>query len=399
MSADIHAFPKKKKRFVSVGNNLMLNTSSGIYYVKKTFDRYKIPTLFETTRFGKSEKSKAKARALELIAKHLDKYLGATREQAAGRAKTVTMARVFDEFLEKEVPKMRKRTQERYRSFLPELKEEWGRWSVASKFSEAWEDWLPRFKEKKRKKRIEIAARQKIKRPRFRETFNDYAKSMNEALKFAKKKNYISQKVSVPYLDKKKESPGRVYTDAEIRSLWENMGPTLQLQYLMCFEAMMRLREAICLHKSRFNPATGVITLLPEDVKTGSQTGKGRSFKVSPDLHERLIRQMNASDSPYFFPSPGNPEKPVFSNKTAWDTAKKRAGVKGRWHDLRHSALSRALLPDENGNPPEVSPMEVSLYSGTSMRTIEKVYLHNDAEKTARVSNVVKVPRKTKDTR
>jgi integrase len=35
------------------------------------------------------------------------------------------------------------------------------------------------------------------------------------------------------------------------------------------------------------------------------------------------------------------PDQPVHSFKTAWQTAKKAAGVECRWHDLRHSAASR----------------------------------------------------------
>lgn len=35
------------------------------------------------------------------------------------------------------------------------------------------------------------------------------------------------------------------------------------------------------------------------------------------------------------------PEKPIGSWKTAWRSAKKVAGVASRWHDMRHTAVSR----------------------------------------------------------
>jgi integrase len=38
-----------------------------------------------------------------------------------------------------------------------------------------------------------------------------------------------------------------------------------------------------------------------------------------------------------------DPTKPIGSVKEAWEAAKKRAGVKCRFHDLRHTAVSRML--------------------------------------------------------
>jgi integrase len=35
------------------------------------------------------------------------------------------------------------------------------------------------------------------------------------------------------------------------------------------------------------------------------------------------------------------PDRPIGSWKTAWKSAKKAAGVKCRWHDMRHTAVSR----------------------------------------------------------
>jgi hypothetical protein len=37
---------------------------------------------------------------------------------------------------------------------------------------------------------------------------------------------------------------------------------------------------------------------------------------------------------------PFNPSKPITSLKTAWANVKKRVGVKGRWHDARHTLIT-----------------------------------------------------------
>lgn len=392
MSAEIHNLPAKKdKRFKKAGEHMMLNTKSGVYYAKKAFHRYKIPTLFASTGFTEKEKQKAKARVLELIKEHMDKYLGPNREIATRRKGAISVAQVMDEYLESpEFKKLRANTKASKLLYIPELKEAWGRYHIEANFAELWGDWLPGFQELKAERRMAVAAKQKMLRPQLRKTFNDYAKAFNGALTFAKRKKYVTHFIAVPYLDKKQGQTGRIYTDEEITRLWNAMGANMQDQYLLCYESMMRKREAICLPKDRFDPKTGVITLRPEDVKTGSKTGRGRAFKVSEDLKARLVARITAHpESPYFFPSPKNPLRPVFDNKKAWKNSVRRAGIDGRcrWHDLRHSAITKALV--EEGT----SPVLVSQYAGVSIRTIENVYLHNEAEKTAAVANVVKVKR------
>lgn len=392
MSAEIHKLPTRDvKRFKRAGENLLLNTHSGIYYAKKSFDRYKIPPLFASTGFGEKEKQKARARVLELIKEHLDRYLGPNRDVATRRKNAVSVGQVMDEYLQSsDFRELRTRTQANKVDFIAELREHWGRYHIEANFSELWAAWLPGFRTLKRQRRIAVTEKQNIKNPRLRETFNDYAKTFNGVLTYARKKKYLNYFTPIPYLDKKKGQTGRVYTDEEITRLWHAMSANMQDQYLLCFESMMRKREAICLPKDRFDSKTGVITLRPEDVKTGSKTGRGRAFKVSEDLKARLLARINSNpDSPYFFPSPKNPMKPVNDNKKAWKGAVRRARLEGRcrWHDLRHSAITKALI-DAGANP-----VMVSQYAGVSIRTIENVYLHNEAEKTAAVANVVKVKR------
>jgi len=67
-----------------------------------------------------------------------------------------------------------------------------------------------------------------------------------------------------------------------------------------------------------------------------------------------------------------NPLKPMGSWKTAWRSAKKRAGVTCRFHDLRHTAVTRML---EAGVPYQVVASLLG-WSATTMADMVKVYGH-----------------------
>ena len=70
------------------------------------------------------------------------------------------------------------------------------------------------------------------------------------------------------------------------------------------------------------------------------------------------------------------PSKAVGTLKTAWHTAKKLAGIKARWHDLRHTAVTRLL---ESG---QTLPMVASIMGwspSTTVRTAQR-YGHISTE-------------------
>jgi integrase len=67
------------------------------------------------------------------------------------------------------------------------------------------------------------------------------------------------------------------------------------------------------------------------------------------------------------------PGQPVGSFATAWGTAKKAAGVKCRWHDLRHGSLSAIVA----GGATDQTLQE--LFGWMSPKMIEK-YSHVRAE-------------------
>lgn len=355
-----------EKRFTKVERNLMLNNRSGVYYVIKSFKRYKIPALFETTK--QTTLGKARTMAEELIAAHMSKYLG--DGDLVTRTASTPVRAVIDEILNTVTPLRRSGTQEMHKIYLGELRREWGQIGIDKITLPSWHKWLADFKRRKDRK-----------------TFGDYAKHMNLILRYAYNNRHLKHLITVPNSDRPALA-GRVFTHDEIKRLWVAMNDDTRDQFVLCYECMMRLREALYLTWERVDLKSGHVTLRPDDVKTGSKTGKGRTFKLTDNALNRLRnRAKTASGSPYVFPSPNDPSKPIHQNKTAWFAAKRKAKIIGRarWHDARHSSISHALLESR------VNPVLLSEYAGVSLKTIQRVYLHSTAEQTASISKAVSV--------
>ena len=93
---------------------------------------------------------------------------------------------------------------------------------------------------------------------------------------------------------------------------------------------------------------------LTEKVGTGTPVkgGTGRPIPISDDLYAVLTRHAQwftarfgeTKPEYYLFPwgktLPTDPTGPITTLKKAWDNVRKAAGVRCRFHDLRHTALT-----------------------------------------------------------
>jgi len=77
--------------------------------------------------------------------------------------------------------------------------------------------------------------------------------------------------------------------------------------------------------------------------------------------------------------------------KTAWHSAKKSAAVKARWHDLRHTAVTRLL---ENG---QTLPMVASIMGWSASTTVRMVqrYGHISTDARRAAMEAMNAPRTT----
>lgn len=360
----------KQPVYQDAGGGLLLHTKSGVYYVRKYYKRHKIPDLFASTR--ETNLRRARSKAEELMAAHLAQYLGGDPSHPSYRRAGKSFGSAVDEIFLTIMPRKRRRTQGHYRHYLTELKKEWSGWDLSRMTLAAYQTWLTGFKKRKGLT-----------------SYADYAKYLNLVYRYAYKQRYVSHLLTFPNPDGPREHSGRVFTRDEIACLWEAMNEDTRDQFVLAYECFMRLREVLYLAWDRVNFIDGVITLRAEDVKTGSKTGRGRSFKISPHALKRLkARRRRDPDSRLVFPSPGNPNAPVNENQAAWRGAKKRARIEGRarWHDIRHTALTHALLDEK------LPMLLVSEFAGVSVRTIQQVYLHSTAEKTALVAQALSIP-------
>ena len=365
---------------------LFVNSDSGVFYVRQKHVGLK--PLFQST--GETKKGSALTVAQKLIGD----WLGDKSPKHRAQPNTFKAAAemVLANYTNKEgAKKPREGTQALHRFYIGELIKHIGHKTLDEVSADTLDEVIAKVRST----------------PRFsstgkelpmRKTFGDYAKHLNLVMRRAYKSKMVSHLHTYQNPDEVKDT-GRLLTRAEVNALWKVMNEEMRDQFVLALECMMRLREAICAPWSEINLETGVWTLPAKRVKTGSKTGRGRSFVVSPNALKRLrARRKLLPNSEWIFPSPTDSSKPIWSTKTAWKTVKAKAGIRGEchWHDLRHTGLTWLLLgdpdmPDAKRALMTKSPVMVSEYAGVSIKTIQRVYLHSKAEMTKDVGRAISI--------
>jgi integrase len=193
-------------------------------------------------------------------------------------------------------------------------------------------------------------------------------KYLTMVLTWAHRKGVVKESPSFENFDKGRKSPGRVIQELEYRAIWKHLPPMWQDIADIAWHMAMRLGEIKGLEWSRVNLTTGDITLLPENVKTR----KGRKPVAPPQVLDILLRRRKeVGDSPWVFPSPRDPTKPMSTKDEPWQDAKVEAGIKCRFHDLRHTWLTKAFKATNKY-------AEVCAYAGLSLDMALKIYVKFD---------------------
>lgn len=84
-----------------------------------------------------------------------------------------------------------------------------------------------------------------------------------------------------------------------------------------------------------------------------------------------------------------DPTMPIIDNKTAWRTAQKRAKVKCRFHDLRHTAVSRML----NGGAPMAKVAKIVGWSPSTTVKMVQRYGHFSLDQMRSTVEMMSAPR------
>lgn len=186
--------------------------------------------------------------------------------------------------------------------------------------------------------------------------------------------------------DPKRES-GRAYSDDEIRRLLEQADWKLKAKIIMGCHHFMRRNEVATLAKDRVDRVNRTIHLRALDTKIR----KPRTFPYSEQLEQIFVildaeNEKAGINSPFVFPSPVNPDQPIGPDgfKRAWGTAKRNAGnIKGRFHDLRHTGLTKAFKAKGS------NAALICHFAGLSLEEAERTYLHFTTDDLRGVENLV----------
>lgn len=206
-------------------------------------------------------------------------------------------------------------------------------------------------------------------------------KAMSNILHFAMNEKRID---GVPKLTDPSEPSdvGREVEAEEVDRLLaaaQDNSPLVYTAVLIAYTAGCRIGEIVSI------PWKGVKTK-DKHMTVNGKTGP-RLVAIGQGLADHLEHRKSAANSPWLFPMRSDPQAHMSTNllDKDWQTVKVTAGVKCRFHDLRHTYITRALRAGH-------SITKVSKQVGSSVPTITKVYEHLNIKDLADLGEVVSVP-------
>jgi integrase len=349
---------------------LLLNLDSGIYYVRKT--KAGKGELFAST--GETKKGRAKAKMEIMIAE----WLGVRGSVSLRRPRFSAVCEELLSAMKQELENGDRAvdTHGKDRTYIPLVSKLFGDCMVDELDEVFWEDWV-RTTGKKMDR-----------------TLFDIAKYLSKVLTYAWRRGYINRKPRIVNPDSQ-EKTAKVPTSDQIAAVLAQCDLPLLCQTYLGGENGMRTHEVRGLRWDQHvifaeDEAGKEITVIRFGVdKAGKRKGQGREFQVSQNASQ-LLRRLYARrnpESPYVFPMPTNPLRPqtkVHQNRK-WRRAVKAAGIRGSlwFYWLRHYFYTTTLL--ELGLPIQ----QVSEFGGTSIRTLQKRYLHSNAKRTRAVGAAI----------
>lgn len=177
---------------------------------------------------------------------------------------------------------------------------------------------------------------------------------------------------------------GRVYSDAEIKTLLSAAPEDLRLQIEMAVTMGMRHGEIWALEWKQIDWQASTIHLPAEKTKIR----KSRTFAMSATCRKSLVSRLAAlPGSPWVFPTPGDPLvcHGKYGTKNAWERVRELTGIQGRMHDFRHTFLTRAFKK-------AVNPALICEYAGLSLEEATRTYLHFTPDDTKVVASLIEIP-------
>ncbi len=145
---------------------------------------------------------------------------------------------------------------------------------------------------------------------------------------------------------------GKAYSPEEKSSLLAAakaaQSPAIYPALMLALNAGMRDAEIRSLQWARLNLEKAILTV----GESKTEAGEGRTIPLNTELLAAMVeykawynkRFGRIQPDWYVFafgkPWPNDPTRPMVTLKTSWNNVRKKAGVKGRWHDNRHTLIT-----------------------------------------------------------
>lgn len=173
------------------------------------------------------------------------------------------------------------------------------------------------------------------------------------------------------------ETIGKYVESGDVKKLLDwllSRSPRAWLQVQMAATMGMRKSEILRLRKEEIDLRRGEINLDPNRLKTRRARKVG--IPITHAVRQALIDTCRETQSLYVFPMIRAGTCPIIDlarpqadNSYWWALARKATGVKCRFHDLRHTAISNALSRG-------MQPITASKIFGATQQVIAQVYDH-----------------------
>lgn len=173
------------------------------------------------------------------------------------------------------------------------------------------------------------------------------------------------------------ESIGKYVEPADLKKLldWlEKRSPRTWVQVQMAATMGMRMSEILKLKKEEIDWRKCELNLDPRRLKTRRARKVG--IPITIVVRQALMDACRETQSLYAFPMTRigknamvDLARPQANNSYWWTRARKETGVKCRFHDLRHTAISNALSRG-------MQPITASKIFGATQQVIAQVYDH-----------------------
>ena len=258
------------------------------------------------------------------------------RFQVGWPGERMTFTELCEEFLNSHSSTLSPKSQENHRIFSKHLRDYFG----DLKLTEIDERAVVEYRNYRRRQPLKWNPKRTVKGA----TVNRELACLHCIFQFALKRKYIGENPTsgVKHFNERRERPTkRMLTVEDEHRILEAAPPYLRVAIVLLVQTGGRTySEGLSLTWDQVDLAHGVIHL-SGSVKTTDSAQPLPLSRLACDVLKEWKKELD-SESPYVFPSPRSPGKPIRSVKRAWRTALKNAGVSYfPIYNLRHVFCTR----------------------------------------------------------